>query len=240
VENYIMKIEGVDYNEACKIYMEYDDDFIYRPSLGQDTIKKVNKLEWPRGTVNLQSYHKTYLAQRNHDPDYLAQKYQLMGTLPAGPYALRIMAPIFYQGQWVSYQGRDITGKTPLKYKACKKELEIIHHKNILYNLDNCKRKEIIVVEGLFDVWRLGDDTCATFGTSVSKKQINVLSKFKRVFIMFDSEQLAQKKAKELADQLSLLGVESINISLSEGDPGDMATDDANKLKSELLGKKIK
>lgn len=236
-EALIMLWEGIEYHEACRIASEYEDDFIYRPPPGQKAqAQGLNgTIEWPRGTVKLQDYHKAYLNNRRYDPDFLEKKYELKGTIGAGAYAYRIMAPIFFQERWVSYQGRDITNKAMLKYKACKKTKELIDHTTILYNLDNCRGGSVIVVEGLPDVWRLGDNSCGTFGTSILLPQIRLLSKFKRVFVLFDSEYKAQLKARQVCNQLAIFRVETIQVSLDKGDPGDMEQDDANHMKKELL-----
>ncbi len=192
-------------------------------------------MEWPPGTIPLQDYHKAYLAGRGYDPDFLETKYKLMGTVNAGSYAGRIMAPIFLDGIWVSYQGRDITGRAELRYKACKKELELINHKTILYNIDNAKDTGI-VVEGIFDVWRFGDRAIGVIGTSITPPQVRMAAeRFKKVFIIFDVEAPAQRKARWLRDQLSVIGIKTINIILEKGDPADMSQEKANQLKKELL-----
>lgn len=237
IENLIMAWEGIEYHEACRIANEYEEDFIYRPPPGQQKLAQGlgGKIEWPKGIVDLLGYHKTYLQNRKYDPDFLKEKYGLMGTIGVGPYAYRIMAPIFFQGKWVSYQGRDITGRAFLKYKACRKELELIDHTTILYNLDNCRGDSCIVVEGTPDVWRFGDDTCGTFGTTVILPQIQHLKRFKRVFLLFDSEYKAQLQAQTVCNQLAMFNVEAINVSLDSGDPGEMEQEEADKLKKELL-----
>ena len=69
--------------------------------------------------------HKNYLIKRNFDPDELEFKWRLVSTGPVGPYKHRIIAPIYFNEKLVSYQGRDITDKAKLKYKACKRILEV-------------------------------------------------------------------------------------------------------------------
>ena len=84
----------------------------------------------------------------------------------------------------------------------------IIPAKEILYNLDNCNENYIIIVEGVFDVFRIGDNSASTFGMKYSHKQISILAEnYETVIIMFDNEKQAQKQARKLGAELSMLGV---------------------------------
>jgi hypothetical protein len=160
-----------------------------------------------------------------------------MGTVNAGDYAGRIMIPIFHQGIMCSYQGRTMAKGIEPRYKACRREKELIDHRELLYDLDNAHGDTVMVVEGVTDTWRLGDGTVATFGTSLSKTspQIMLLQRFRRVFVIFDAEPKAQTKARWLRDQLSALGLEAVNVQLKVGDPGDMTPEQANELQRRLL-----
>lgn len=191
----------------------------------------------PYGADDLQGRHKAYLDRRGFDPKYLARKYHLMGTNHLGDYKFRIIAPIFLNGKMVSYQGRDITDKAELRYKACPIEKEIVHHKHILYNIDNCNSDRIVIVEGITDVWRLGDGSACTFGTRTTQEQVNFLLSrdFKRIYILFDSEAEAQLHAKNLAWKLQASNCKTELIELSEGDPGELSDTDAKKLMEDLL-----
>ncbi len=237
VEDVVMALERCQWHEACAIVQEYEADFEYRPPPGVQKQAQglQGTLDWPGGTLPMQPYHRQYLVNRGFDPAHLETKYRLMGTINAGTYAGRVMIPIFWQGRMVSYQGRLIVRGEP-KYKACPKDQELIAHEDILYNYDNAGDMAI-VVEGVFDVWRLGDGAVATFGTSMdrSSPQLMLLLRFKKVFIMFDAEPPAQRKARWLRDQLSAMGVEAMNVVLPNGDPGSMDQNSANELKRRLL-----
>ena len=136
----------------------------------------------------------------------------------------------------VSYQGKDWTGKQELPYKACATENEIIHHKHLLYNADNCPGPVVVVVEGLFDCWRLGDHCGCTFGIGFTMAQVMFLAeRFSRVFVLYDPEPKAQRKARQLVRALGGLGVDAKRISLEGyGDPGEMSNQDAERLMEEL------
>lgn len=219
-------LTGINLKELYKIVKDYNliIDF------------EEEKIEYNNTTIEMKGdkllpQHKKYLESRNFNADYLERKYDLKGTLFDKDYGYRIMIPVYYNNRIVSYQGRDFTGKSPVRYMMCKPENEIIPIKNILYNLDNCKNRWCIVVEGIFDVWRLGDNCCSTLGTSYKKEQLNLLAKrFDIVFTMFDGEPQAQIKARKLGEELTLLGKEVINLKLESGDPAELTDEEGKEI----------
>lgn len=177
-------------------------------------------ISMPPGSKPLRKVHRKYLRGRGFNPDLLVEKFKLQGTGPLGEYSHRIVAPIFFNKIFVSYQCRDYTGKARLRYKPCRKKNELVHHKDILYNLDTVT-DTALVVEGITDVWRIGDGCVATFGTAYTTSQVYLLAeRCNRVFILYDPGRFAQKKAKSLATELSTIGVEVKIITLKvAGDP---------------------
>lgn len=225
-------------NEAYRILKQYEG----RPTHKQDQnpvkvdIRKQCKL--PAGTGPMNERHKRYLEQRNFDPDLLEKIYGLKGTGPVGPYNHRIIIPIVYQNKTVSYQGRDITNKSSTPYKACPMDEEAVHHKHILYGLDLADGDSCIVSEGVADVWRWGPGAVGTFGTGYTIQQANFLIKrYKRIFIAFDPEPIAQTVAQNLGNAIGIAGREAIIVNLEEGDgedPGDMKQSDADQFMKEI------
>lgn len=188
----------------------------------------------PPGTKNFKPTHKKYLIDRGFDVEYTIRKFGLQVTGATGKLPYRIIIPIFLKGKVVSYQGRSYADQKP-KYLTCKPEEEVVFHKDTLYNVDSVRGKTGIVVEGAFDVMKLGDNAVATFGTALSKSQLNLLAyHFDRVFFIFDPEEGAQGIADKSARTLSTMGTQVEQIELEEGDPGDLSIDDALHLKSEL------
>lgn len=189
----------------------------------------------PPGSKDFKRGHLNYLESRGFDPEYLILKYDLRVTGALDKeYPFRIIFPIVYNKRIVSYQGRSYVGAKP-KYKTCAPENEVVFHKDIFFNLDNAKGDTAIIVEGVFDAIRLGDNTIASFGTAILPAQLNlVASRYKKVFVLYDSEPKAQKKAKEAAYTLNSGGVTTELITLDSGDPGEMSNDDALYLKKDL------
>jgi DNA primase (bacterial type) len=195
--------------------------------------KKQCKL--PAGTSEMMERHFNYLDARGYDPELLEEVYGLKGTGRLGDYAHRIILPITFEGRVVSFQGRDITGRAELRYKACAMVDETVHHKHVLYGWDLAKKKSCVIVEGAADAWRLGPGSLATFGTGFTAQQAALLAgRFSRVFLAFDPEPQAQKVAEELAWVLSNAGVETVVVELDGTDPGDMAQKEADALMKEM------
>lgn len=185
--------------------------------------------------------HKQYLISRNFDIDELKRKYSILSCSEfPSRYSFRVIAPIIYQNKVVHFIGRDITDKSEQRYLYCPDRLALIPRRNLLYNIDNVSNK-IIIVEGVTDVWRIGTGSVATFTTTWTKEQVLEICKLnlKAAFVLFDSEEAAQKKAQKLCDALSLVcripHVERIELPDDINDPGDMSEQDIRYLKKELF-----
>jgi hypothetical protein len=188
----------------------------------------------PLGTSAMSERHKRYLHDRRFDPELLEQEWGLLGTGPVGEYRFRIIAPITFNGRLVSYQGRDITGKSSLKYMACKLALEVVHHKDMLYGMDVVPGRKVVVVEGITDVWRLGPGAVATFGTSFLPTQVKLLiDRYDEFYTLFDAEPAAQDAARKLAFQIASSGKPVKNLSLKSGDPGGLSQEEADEIMRE-------
>jgi hypothetical protein len=224
-------LTGIDKREIYQLKKKYDD-FI---DIDQQQVEYHNTQITVPGS-KLTSQHRAYLASRRFDVEYLEHKYDLRGTLATGDlYAYRIIAPIYLNKRIVSYQGRDFTGKQQLRYATCKPENEIVHHKKILYNLDNAQQRKVIVVEGVYDVFRFGDDTIATMGTSYTREQVALIcDKYDQIYTMFDPEKDAQSRAKQLLYDLAIAGKQAVNILLDEGDPAEQNDDTVRAIKRDL------
>lgn len=220
--------------EAKAILKEYTGRL--KRSIGSDhSMKYATRCEVPKEAVELSERGCQYLSKRGFDPEEIKRVWRIKETGPHGPYKFRIIIPIYLKGRLVSYQGRDLTGKSNLKYKACKAENEVIAHQTILYGVDEIKGDSCLVVEGVTDVWRLGKGAVSCFGISFTLSQVLfIANRFKRVYILFDSEVKAQEKALEMACLLTARGVEVEILELSDGDPADMSNEDAIQLMTDL------
>ena len=186
------------------------------------------------GSKDFKSSHLEYLEKRGFDPVYTIRKYDLRVTGMAKEFGYRIIIPVFLKGKPVSYQGRSYVDAMP-KYLTCYPEKEVVFHKDTLYNIDNAQGESVILVEGVFDAMKMGDNTVASFGTFLSNSQLNILSDmYRRVVFLYDGEKTAQSIAVKKARTLSSMGLHVENIVLDTGDAGDLSEDDALHLKADL------
>lgn len=233
---------SVDFNEAKRIIREYrnlSSETLLRPYGDQKfVINKPKICQLPEGTGVMQQRHRKYLETRKFDAEMLEQVWGLKGTGIIGRYKHRVIIPITLKQEVVSYQGRDITGQSALKYKACAIKDEVVHHKDILYGIDFVKNRRAVIVEGVADAWRLGKGACCTFGTSYTTTQVNfICDRLDEVFVLYDGladDANAFGKAKKLTNILSMRGLKVELLELDEGDPAEMKQDDADYLMKEL------
>jgi len=189
-------------------------------------------------TKPLSQVHKDYLASRQFDPEKLEKQYNLKATTEAGKYKFRILAPITFHNEVVSFQCRDYTDTQKARYMDCEKEDEVIDHKHILYGWDqipyNCKN--CIVVEGITGVWRLGPGALGTFGANYHISQVRLLaSRFEKIYTFFDPDD-AGEKAGKMIGELQAIGKEAIQLETIEGyDSGSIPQDIADELMEKIL-----
>ena len=181
-----------------------------------------------------------YLEARGFDPYDLHNRYGIHSTGPVGVWKFRVMIPVYFRRCLVSFVGRDYTDRQQLRYKTAGKTEEAVHHKSILYGLDAVEDLDtVVVVEGIFDAWRLGPGAVATFGTTVTAAQIAVLASLQKlVYVLFDNEREAQQKAGELVAALLLLGCRADSLELPEAvnDPGELSPHAVEKLRASVWG----
>ena len=240
LEKIISSLTNLSLRQAKTVLKEYDNE-----NSTKIRKKKIKKETFclPKYCEKMQPQHKEYLIKRKFNPDKLEREWGLLGTNRHGDYKFRIIAPIFLDNKIVSFQSRDITGKSEMRYKVCKTEIEIIHHKHILYGIDKLpltKHKDrCIIVEGITGSWRLGAGCLATFGVGFTQEQILFLikRKIKIAFIMFDPEEIAQQRAEQFSTLLSGFGIEVkiVDISKDASDPGELPQSQANLISKELL-----
>lgn len=238
---------------AYSIIQQYmSNSTAFRHTFKREDTKEISsefrECRLPKGTKPMIGIHRKYLQDRNFDDELLEQEWGLkgVGLVPGSSHNMRIIIPITHNNVRVSYQGRDVTGdKQRIRYKTCAKNDETRFHKHCLYGLDKIKHDSVVVTEGVTKVWRLGVGSVATFGIMWTLEQARLLINFKRVFILFDTGDVAQKKALELAELLSSISTapfssstytntEIIELTGDIKDPGDLPQDEADYLMKEL------
>jgi len=86
---------------------------------------------------------------------------------------------------------------------------------------------------------RFGDDSICGFGITLTRTQIMYLSeRFKTIYIIFDNERQAQRKAKQYGLLLAGHGLEIFIVSIADynaKDIGEMSPYKVKKLRQELF-----
>lgn len=182
----------------------------------------------------LTNWDKGYLKERGFNYKKLQEEWDIRSGDIIGDYRFRIMIPVYSRGKVVSFQGRDTTNHQKEKYRSAKGT----PLKNYLYGYDNIDHeKGCFVVEGIFDVWRLGKgNAVATFGIQHTLHQRELLRKIKHIRVLFDSDTKAQVMAESLVRSLSSF-TDIQNIKLPDGvkDPDGLSITQRNKIKKLLF-----
>lgn len=219
---------------AKELVTAYSDETVIRAKLNKKQ-PQATSLTLPEEP--LKKMEKQYLRNRNFDPEYLMNKYNLFSGGITGEWKYRIMIPLFLHGKLVSWTSRDITGEQKLRYKTLSIEESVIDPKTIFYNLDNAKKDRVVICEGPFDVMRMGDGFVCSFGSSMEESQLIAIRRlFTHVFFLFDDEPDAQNKAKKYAEKLAVMGrvqVEVLNLETGD-DPGALNDDEVKYIRKEL------
>ena len=233
----VKQIENCSWHKAKDIVVQFSEDLTV--DLKKDNIRyssKIDHLNLPKISSSLPCLiHKNYLIKRNFDPDYLTKKYKLRFYYNIGEWKFRIIIPFFLDNKLVTWTARDVSGKAEIKYKHLDNEKSIIPVKKMLYNIDSISEGDsIIIVEGITDVWRLGEPAIATMGIQYTQEQVEMILKKnpKKIIVLFDAEQKAITQANKLANQLSLFISDVSIIELDEGDPCDLSIDKIKEIKN--------
>lgn len=200
-------------------------------------------LELPTDTFT--TAEREYLRKRKFSPRFLHEKYKVVGGGITGEWKFRIIIPLIINGKIVSWTGRTIMNKKKAdeleipRYKNLSIEESCVNPKTSLFNLDNCHKSSVILTEGAFDVFRLGDNSMCCFGSALIEEQIAVIAdRFEKVFILFDNEPEAQEKAKKYGLQIASMGVdvEVVNAyeDFDKNDGGELTPNEVEIIKKEL------
>jgi hypothetical protein len=233
---------GIPKSEVSALISEYNSRSII--------LTKLNKKEARQRSIKLPTdgftpLEKNYLFSRHFRPKELSEKYSVCGGGIVGDWKYRIIIPLILNGKIVSWTARSILTSEQLKksrqprYKQLKIEDSVIDPKTTFYNLDHAPKNKAVLMEGAFDVLRMGDGFICSFGTELTQSQLRTLkNRFAAIIILFDSEKEAQAKAKKFGLVLSAIGldVEVVDAFSDYGknDAGELSPLQASDLRRQL------
>jgi len=177
-----------------------------------------------------------FLQKRKISPE-MVKEFDIRSGSITGFFSHRVIFPIYQNSVIVSATSRSIIKDEKLRYKTLPLAQEVIPHKHTLYNQDNTRKEQVIVVEGIIDCVRAGKGFVSTYGTSVTAEQMVLLSDYDKVLISFDNDDAGSSASESLAYNLALLGtsVEIISIKGNHKDLGDLSAQEIEEIRQELL-----
>lgn len=217
--------------ELQKVILRFPADPAKREAYSRTSLSLEKECLLPAGSGALNKKHKEYLRSRHFNPVLLEDLYNVCGTPHYASIGSRIVMPIYWQDRIISWTARAIVEEGP-RYLKCPKAKESFPAKQVLYGWEYIVKK-CVVVEGIFDAWRLGPGAVATMGLGFSPEQVSLLSALDQVFILFDSDKPAIKRTHDMARRLSaLVDVEILQIEAS--DPAELSKKEAKEIMGEL------
>lgn len=231
-------LENVGYSTALHRIDEFQSPIPVEPEEDdRERIEDVGQDILPYGCYpgKLTIGQDKYLRSRKFNPETLIKTWGIQAGPNLGPWRYRIIIPVELKKRVVTWIGLDASGHQQIKYKAAAVTESFIPASELLYGMDRVG-KNVLVVEGVTDVWRMGSGAVATFGMGVTLDKLEQLLYLgsSKYFIMFDGEPQALKNAKTMAHHLSNRGKKVEVLSLGQGDPADMSGQEVEDLRMEI------
>jgi DNA primase len=232
----VREITHKSYKEAKDIVKNIDASYHIPAESKKDRQKLLNYDNFVKipeeSTRHFPKMHREYLRKRGFKPLETIRIYKLRAVYNYGPYAFRIIIPIYKDGLIASFTSRDVSGYGEPKYKHAGPNESAIKAKHLLYGADEItKGGDAVLVEGIFDKWKLGRGSMATLGTMVSGQQMVQLAQMelRKLFIFFDNDRAGRTAARRLSRVVAPLAkqVEIIRLSGKGKDPGELTKEEA-------------
>ncbi|SNR77762.1 DNA primase [Desulfurobacterium atlanticum] len=189
----------------------------------------------------------TYLKDLKKDREIL-KKLNLVTEKGKPFFANRLIIPIFnHTGKIVAFGARALRKNQTPKY-INSPENDIFHKGNILYGFYQAKEnilkdKEVIVVEGYFDVISLFqagiEKAVAPMGTSLTENHAKTLKRYaKKIVLFFDGDSAGERATLRAAEIFAKLGVEPFIARPPEGEDPDSLSRN-KKLLDEIISQAL-
>jgi len=252
----IMKLIKVSYNEACDILGEkvtwLEEGSFDKLALDPDNLfaevkeqEEVVPLVMPKNFVKFNHFRsglrfEDYFTSRQFHPnhiDELLHQYDFRYCI-ADVWASRVILPINFNFELVTWTGRSIAKKANLRYRSLsEKEGALLSIKDTIFNFDellNVKGDVLFVTEGPFDAikmdfygQRVNCRATCLFSKALRASQLLLIAElsdnFKKVVMLLDSTELDTEL--EMQSMFAFLGNKIKLGILPEGisDPGELS-----------------
>lgn len=216
----VMKTTGRNYFEATRLINSYSEETDIEKQISEivdhtEDIKEfdIDLINQLHDNLMNSDRGKEYFYKRGiHDH---AQQKLMLGYSHKQD---MVTVPVFNENSMcVGFVGRSVEGKVFKNSTGLPK-------KHILFNLNRSKRKDIIVVESSFDairLWQLGLYAVATLGATISKSQINLLSKYANtITVCPDNDDAGKRLENKIIENIRNKQVDVVRLN-SGKDVGD-------------------
>jgi hypothetical protein len=232
-------IENCTWNQAKEITEQYQNLDLLSPDQEPEVFIS-KKLVWPKefkpiNPNNIPKVVHDYLTERNFNPNQEASKRNLFYPGLSGEYKYRLVVPIESKRKIVNFTARALSDKNPLSWKTCPNEKAEIDINDLLYGYDDIEPESpLVIVEGIFDQWRLGTGSIAIFKSDLTPIQVSLIRAKKptKVFILLDEDTLEKEKPEKIASKLWFTFSEIVEIGVP--DPAMLSQSEASNLMKEL------
>lgn len=227
-EQLVMHMDQCDYGQAADVVRQYSSGPI---AMDEDRIRLGSFMLPKFCSYEPHSIHASYLAVRGYDWQELVAHYDIRFTGPVSyvdssrgkiHYRWRIIIPVYVDDVMVNFTSRDVTGTSEARYKSAPDEIAHTPGGDVVYNLDNVEPgSRIALVEGPFDVWRVGPGAVGMLGTVFTEPQLALISAKRpsRVYVLYDSG--ASDIAQELGSRMARLVPRVDYLWMDPGDDPD-------------------
>jgi DNA primase len=162
-----------------------------------------------------------------------AQKELLLG------YSIKqdmVTVPVFdVNNVCVGFVGRSIEGKIFKNSTGLPK-------RHVLFNLNNSKRKDLVVVESSFDairLWQLGINSVATLGATISRDQIKLLSSYSNsITVCPDNDDAGKRLEDKIKENIDNKVVNVVRL-IGGKDVGDHSDEELSDIFKDIGNKFI-
>lgn len=220
------------WNQAVEVIKKHSPRELKRPNTKPLIINDV-KVEIPKeATKTPTEYQKYYIeGVRRFSLEEMEAFFDFYYCPPFGRWQNRIIVPLYYKNDLVTFTSIDIGKNTGIRYLHLSEEESKIHCKHLLLGYDQVIGNKVIVVEGFFDKARIGTNCVCTFGSLVTKRQVNLLTKFAKVYVAFDGDKAGLEGGKKLAEDLAGFTEVEMLFLPEESDPDKLSKEDINYLR---------
>jgi hypothetical protein len=236
-------IVGCPLREAKLITRNIEHDEDIKPQRFESYSKKKNIL--PENARDLfPRVHLEYLRSRGFSPKQIIRKYSLKAVYRSGKYKFRIIIPAFERRKMIAFTSRDVTNEQDPKYLAASAGECKVNPSEVIYNIDTVERgRDAILVEGPFDVFKMGDGAICFFGVQLTGQRLLKLrsKEIRRLFVFYDADKPGRKQARRIARiaapcvrSVEILKIQDAIVRDSKTDPGSLSLDQCRRIKSYL------